>query len=42
MLSIKQTEAGEKELRLLIQRYPNTPEATVAHNRLNAISKARE
>jgi len=37
-LALKQTSAGEHELRLLIQRYPNSPEATAAHNRLNAIS----
>jgi TolA-binding protein len=34
---MKQTDAGVRELRSLIQRYPNTQEATAARSRLNAL-----
>ncbi len=35
LLSLKEREAGIRELRQLIQRYPRTPEATDARRRLN-------
>jgi len=39
MIASRQTAAGERELRTLIQRYPNSPEATAAHNKLNTLSR---
>ncbi|MEZ2345886.1 tetratricopeptide repeat protein [Terriglobus sp. RCC_193] len=37
LLALKQTDAGVRELRSLIQRYPNTQEATAARSKLNAL-----
>lgn len=37
LLGMKQTDAGVRELRSLIQRYPNTQEATAARSKLNAL-----
>lgn len=37
LLAMKQTDAGVRELRSLIQRYPNTQEATAARSKLNAL-----
>jgi tol-pal system protein YbgF len=37
LLAQKQTDAGVRELRSLIQRYPNTQEATAARSKLNAL-----
>ena len=35
LIAIKQTEAGARELRSLIQRFPNSPEANTARARLS-------
>lgn len=37
LLQLKQTESGVHELRSLIQRYPQTPEALQARSKLNAM-----
>jgi tol-pal system protein YbgF len=37
LLAMKQNDAGVRELRSLIQRYPNTQEATAARSKLNAL-----
>ena len=37
LLELKQTEAGVRELRALIQRFPASPEATQARSKLNAM-----
>jgi len=37
LISLNQKEAGVRELRSLIQRYPQTPEAQQARSRLNAM-----
>jgi TolA-binding protein len=37
LLALKQTEAGIRELRLLIQRFPNSPEAMSARSKLNGM-----
>jgi tol-pal system protein YbgF len=37
LLAMKQTDAGVRELRSLIQRYPNTQEANAARSKLNAL-----
>jgi TolA-binding protein len=37
LLNMKQTDAGVKELRLLVQRYPNSPEAMSARSKLNGM-----
>ena len=37
LLALKQTDAGVRELRSLIQRYPNSQEATAARSKLNAL-----
>ena len=37
LISLNQKDAGIRELRSLIQRYPQTPEAQQARTRLNAI-----
>jgi tol-pal system protein YbgF len=37
LLQLKQTEAGVRELRALIQRFPNSPEAMQARSRLNGM-----
>jgi len=37
LLQLKQTDAGVHELRSLIQRYPQTPEALQARSKLNAL-----
>ncbi len=36
LLTMKQTEAGERELRVLVQRFPNSPEASQAKAKLAA------
>jgi tol-pal system protein YbgF len=36
LLATRQTDAGQRELRALIQRYPNSPEALQARNKLSA------
>lgn len=40
LLAERQTEAGERELRALIQRFPNSPEAAQAQSRLSALRTA--
>ncbi len=40
LISEKQTEAGTRELRALIQRFPNSPEAAQARARLSALSSS--
>jgi TolA-binding protein len=37
LLQMKQTEAGIRELRALIQRFPNSPEAAQARSKLNGM-----
>jgi TolA-binding protein len=37
LISIKQTDAGVRELRALIQRFPNSPESAQARTKLNAM-----
>jgi TolA-binding protein len=37
LLAMNQTEAGVRELRALIQRFPTSPEATQARTKLNAM-----
>jgi outer membrane protein assembly factor BamD (BamD/ComL family) len=37
MISMKQTEAGVRELRALIQRFPNSPEAAQARLKLSSL-----
>jgi TolA-binding protein len=37
LIGIKQNEAGVRELRALIQRFPNSPEALSARSRLNGM-----
>jgi hypothetical protein len=37
LLAMNKREAGIRELRLLIQRHPQTPEATKARSKLNAL-----
>jgi tol-pal system protein YbgF len=37
LIALKQSEAGVRELRSLIQRFPNSPEATQARSKLNAM-----
>ena len=37
LIALKQTDAGTRELRSLIQRYPNSPEATTARARLSEL-----
>ena len=37
LLSLKEKDAGVREFRALIQRYPNSPEAAAARTRLNAM-----
>ena len=37
LIALKQNEAGERELRALIQRFPNSPEAAQARTRLNGL-----
>ena len=37
LIALKETEAGERELRALIQRFPNSPEAAQARTRLNSL-----
>jgi tol-pal system protein YbgF len=41
LIAIKQTDAGARELRSLIQRFPNSPEAITARTKLNAIARPR-
>ncbi len=41
LLSLKQTDAGARELRSLIQRFPNSPEAITARTKLNSIGGSR-
>ena len=40
LLALNQKDAGTRELRSLIQRYPQTPEAQQARNRLNGARRA--
>jgi len=37
LLQINRRDSGIHELRLLIQRHPQTPEAAQAHTKLNAL-----
>ena len=37
LIELKQTDAGVRELRALIQRYPNSPEAMQARSKLNGM-----
>lgn len=37
LMALKQTEAGVRELRLLIQRFPNSPEAMQARSKLSGL-----
>ena len=37
LIELKQNEAGYRELRALIQRFPSSPEATQARSKLNAL-----
>ena len=37
LIALKETEAGERELRALIQRFPNSPEAAQARTRFNSL-----
>jgi tol-pal system protein YbgF len=37
LIELKQTEAGVREFRALIQRFPASPEATSARSKLNAM-----
>ncbi len=37
LLQLKQTDAGIRELRALIQRFPNSPEAVQARSKLNSL-----
>ena len=40
LIQLKQNEAGVRELRALIQRFPNSPEAMQARSRLNGMGVA--
>ena len=40
LLAEKQTEAGTRELRALIQRFPNSPEAAQARSRLSTLGES--
>jgi TolA-binding protein len=37
LLALKQTDAGVRELRALIQRFPNSPEAMQARSKLSGM-----
>ena len=39
LLALKQTEAGTREWRALVQRYPNSPEAAQARLKLNNLAR---
>jgi TolA-binding protein len=40
LLDIKQNDAGVRELRALIQRFPNSPEAMQARSKLSGMGVA--
>lgn len=42
LLDTKQTAAGERELHALIQRFPNSPEASQARAKLNSLRNAHQ
>ncbi len=41
LIALKQTDAGARELRSLIQRFPNSPEAVTARAKLGSLGAAR-
>ena len=40
LFALKENEAGTRELRALINRFPNSPEATQARSKLNGMGIA--